>query len=261
MYAFTRRLTALCLLLLGPACGATLDVPPKVTYSGDPSPEARRIVDAADRLESDRRLDAGRRPAELLTFLRVAPGMRVGEIVAGAGYTAELLARAVVPDGVVYAENPAFILRDAERPWASRLERPVMRVVVRADRELEDPFPPEARSLDLVVVNLVYHDTVLLGVDRDKMNRAVFAALRSGGGYAVIDHSARSGSGLSDVAQLHRIDEAVVRAEVTRAGFRLETADSFLRNPSDARDWNPSPSAAAGRRGTSDRFALMFRKP
>jgi predicted methyltransferase len=261
MPIFKTRLTALFLLFLGSACGARLDVPPRVTYSGDPSPAARSIVDAPDRLDSDRQLDPGRRPAELLTFLRISPGMRVGEIVAGAGYTAELLARAVAPNGVVYAENPGFILRDAEGAWASRLARPVMRLVVRADRELEDPFPPEARPLDLVVVNLVYHDTVLLGIDRDKMNRAAFDALKSGGRYAVIDHSARGGSGISDVERLHRIDEAVVRAEVSRAGFRLETADSFLRNPSDTRDWNASPRAAGGRRGTSDRFALMFTKP
>jgi predicted methyltransferase len=218
-------------------------------------------VDAPDRLDTDRQLDWGRRPAELLTFLGVAPGMRVGEIAAGAGYTAELLARAVAPNGVVYAENPAIILHDAEGAWAARLARPAMRTVVRVDRELDDPFPPDATQLDLVVVNLVYHDTVLLGVDRDKMNRSVFAALRSGGRYAVIDHSARGGSGLSEVGRFHRIDEMVVRAEVARAGFRLLTADSFLRNPSDTRDWNASPGPAAGRRGTSDRFALMFAKP
>jgi predicted methyltransferase len=182
-------------------------------------------------------------------------------MAAGAGYTAELLARAVAPNGTVYAENPAIILHDAETAWAARLARPVMRNVVRVDRELDDPFPPDATQLDLVVTNLVYHDTVWLGVDRDRMNRAIFAALRRGGRYAIIDHSARGGSGLADVATLHRIDERVVRDEVSRAGFRLVTADSFLRNPSDTRDWNDSPGPAAGRRGTSDRFALIFEKP
>jgi predicted methyltransferase len=258
MLAHAIRLSAL--LLLGSACGATLDKAPPVIYTGDPSAQARAIVDAPDRPDADRRLDWGRRPAELLTFLGISPGMRVGEIAAGAGYTAELLARAVAPNGVVYAENPAFILRDAEAAWATRLARPALKTVVRVDRELEDPFPPDARELDLVVVNLVYHDTVLLGIDRDKMNRAVFTALKNGGRYAVIDHSARSGSGVADVRRFHRIDEAVVRAEVARAGFRLVTADSFLRNPSDERDWNASPGPAAGRRGTSDRFALMFVK-
>jgi predicted methyltransferase len=206
----------------------------------------------------DRDVDPYRRPAELLTFLRVAPGMRVGELAAGGGYTTELLARAVAPSGVVYAENPRVILETAGELWAERLATPAAKNIVRVDRELEDPFPPEAHDLDLVVINLVYHDTVWLGVDRDRMNRAVLAALRSGGRYAVLDHSARPGTGLADVQTLHRIDEAVVRNEVLRAGFVLESGDSFLRNPSDTRDWNDSPTAAGPRRGTSDRFALMF---
>lgn len=233
--------------------------PPRVPIFA--SAEARAIVDAPDRSPSDCALDAGRRPAELLTFLHVAPGMRVGELVAGGGYTAELLARAVAPNGVVYAENPRVILQGSGDALAARLSTPAAKNIVRIDRELEDPFPPEARDLNLVVINLVYHDTVWLGVDRDKMNRAVFAALRTGGHYAVLDHSARPGTGIADVQTLHRIDEAFVRDEVQRAGFVLEGKDSFLRNPSDMRDWNDSPTAAAERRGTSDRFALMFARP
>jgi predicted methyltransferase len=225
------------------------------------SAEARAIVDASDRSPADRQIDAGRRPAELLTFLRVAPGMRVGELLAGAGYTAELLARAVAPGGTVYAENPRVVLPSSGDAWANRLSTPAAKNIVRVDRELDDPFPPEARDLDLVVVNLVYHDTVWLGVDREKMNRAIFAALRSGGRCAIIDHSARPGTGVADVQTLHRIDEAVVRDDLRRAGFVLVAGDSFLRNPSDTRDWNDAPAAAAGRRGTSDRFALLFAKP
>jgi len=219
------------------------------------------VVDAPDRTDEDRQVDVGRRPAELLSFLGVRPGMRVGELVAGAGYTAELLARAVTPGGVVYAENPRIILESSQTALEKRLARPAAKNIVRVDRELGDPFPPEARDLDLVVINLVYHDVVWLGADRDRMNHAAFAALRHGGHYAVIDHSARPGTGIADVQTLHRIDEAVVRGEVRAAGFVLENGDSFLRNPSDMRDWNDSPQVATARRGTSDRFALLFVKP
>ncbi|HTT71975.1 MAG TPA: SAM-dependent methyltransferase [Anaeromyxobacteraceae bacterium] len=221
----------------------------------------RALVAAPDRLEADRALDAGRRPAEMLSFLAVRPGGRVAELGAGAGYTTELLARAVAPDGVVYAQNSAFLLGLVNEPWTKRLARPSMRDVVRLDREFDDPLPPEAKGLDLVVMNAVYHDTVWMKVDRARMNRAVFEALASGGAFVVIDSSARPGSGLSDVATLHRIDEAAVREEVERAGFRLVATGSFLRNPADARDWNSSPRAAGERRGTSDRFALKFVKP
>jgi predicted methyltransferase len=55
----------------------------------------------------------------------------------------------------------------------------------------------------------------------------------------------------------------VVRTELERAGFKLQSEGDFLRNPQDTRDWNSSPNAAAAanRRGTSDRFALRFVKP
>jgi predicted methyltransferase len=187
--------------------------------------------------------------------------MRVGELVAGAGYTAELLARAVAPTGSVYAENPRFVLEGSEQLWAKRLSTPAAKNIVRVDRELNDPFPPEARDLDLVVINLVYHDTVWMGVDREKMNGAVLGALKTGGSYAIIDHSARPGTGIADAQTLHRIDETAVRREVRNAGFVLVGGDSFLRNPSDPRDWNDSPMSAGERRGKSDRFALLFAKP
>jgi predicted methyltransferase len=220
------------------------------------------IVTAKDRIDADRALDAGRHPGELLTFFDVKPGMKVAELFAGGGYTTELLARAVGKSGVVYGQNTHRILeRFAEKPWSERLARPAMKQVVRADRELDDPLPPEAKALDAVFSVLVYHDTVWLGADRDKMNQAVFAALKPGGVYAIVDHSGRTGSGTTETETLHRIEQSAVQAEVERAGFKLAAEAQFLRNPTDTRDWNDSPLAAAERRGTSDRFVLKFVKP
>jgi predicted methyltransferase len=220
------------------------------------------IVAAKDRTEADRGLDAGRHPGELLTFFGVKPGMKVAELFAGGGYTSELLARAVGKRGTVYAQNNKFILeRFAAGPWAERLTRPSMKNVVRVDRELDDPLPPEAKNLDMVFSVLIYHDTFWLGTDRAKMNAAIFAALKPGGVYAVIDHSGRTGSGSSEVQTLHRIEESVVKADIESAGFTLAEEASFLRNPQDTRDWNDSPMAAQERRGTSDRFVLKFIKP
>ncbi len=224
--------------------------------------EIPAAVDAPDRSADDRKLDAGRHPLETLAFFGIRPGMKVAELMAGGGYTSELLARAVGPTGVVYGQNTKLILdRFAEKPWSLRLAKPVMKNVVRVDRDLEDPLPPEAKNLDAVFMVLFYHDTVWQKVDRDKMNRAIFAALKPGGIFAVIDHSARNGSGIADVQTNHRIEQKVVEEEVQRAGFKLGGEATFLRNPSDTRDWNDSPRAAADRRGTSDRFVLKFVKP
>ena len=235
---------------------------PTPASAADASAVATAAVAAADRSEADRALDAGRFPAEMLAFFEIRPGMRVAELGAGGGYTTELLARVVGPQGRVYGQNPKYVLeRFAEKPWSERLAKPVNAPVVRVDREFDDPLPPEARNLDAVLIVLFYHDTVWLETDRARMNAAVFSALRSGGIYGVIDHSTRQGAGTSETKSLHRIEESVVVAEIEKAGFQLEAAAGFMRNPSDARDWNASPTAAGIRRGTADRFVLKFRKP
>jgi predicted methyltransferase len=225
-----------------------------------PNPAA--LVGAPDRLDEDRARDPGRRPVELLEFLQVGPGMRVAEIGAADGYTAELLARAVGPSGTVYAQNSRTMSLFVADAWPRRLARPVMRRVVRVDRELESPLPPEATGLDLVVMNAIYHDTIWLRTDRARMNQAIFAALAPGGIYAVIDSSARPGMDVDEAAyELHRVDEKLVRDEVQAAGFKVAGESDFLRNPADPRDWNPAPNEAGQRRGTSDRFAIRFVKP
>ena len=260
-------LVVVCATALACARNATPPAGPRqqavirVTHPGV-TPFVRNVVQDPTRLESDQALDAGRHPDELLAFLEVGPGLRVAEIGAGGGYTTELVARVVGERGQVFAENNRLVLeRFAAKPWGDRLQRPAMRNVIRVDREFDDPLPPEARDLDLVYVVLFYHDTVWMGADRDRMNRAVFDALRPGGFYVIVDHSARPGSGTADAQTLHRIDEAFVIAEVERAGFKLHAVGDFLRNPADKRDWNASPRTAGERRGTSDRFALQFVKP
>jgi predicted methyltransferase len=230
---------------------------------GDAIPAAiQAAVDAPDRDAADRALDAGRQPARTLAFFGIRPGMRVAELGAGGGYTTELLVRVVGPQGRVYGQNSPFLLaRVAEQPWTARLAKPLMKNVVRLDRDFDDPFPADLHNLDAVLIVLLYHDTVWMKVDRARMNRAVFAALAPGGVYGIVDHSAKPGTGLSVAESLHRIDEATVRSEIEAAGFQLAAQGDFLRNPDDARDWSPSPRAAGERRGTSDRFVLSFVKP
>ena len=225
-----------------------------------PAVDYAALVTAADRTDADRALDDGRHPAALLAAMGVRPGQRVADLMAGGGYTTELLARAVGPTGAVYGQNSKWVLdRFAAAPWTERLARPVNANVTRVDRELGEPLG--VADLDLVSMVLFYHDSVWLKVDRAAMNTAIFAALKPGGRYVVVDHSATAGSGLADVETLHRIDEAVVKQEVEAAGFRLVESPTFLRNAEDARDWSASPGKAAERRGTSDRFVLVFEKP
>ena len=104
--------------------------------------------------------------------------------------------------------------------------------------------------------NFNYHDTTYMAVDRAKMNRAVFDALKPGGHYIVADHSALPGTGVSVGKSLHRIEEIAVQREVEAAGFRLVAEGGFLRNPND-----PRTAPVANPDQPNDEFVLKFVKP
>jgi predicted methyltransferase len=193
----------------------------------------------------------------MLEFIGVGPADRVADLGAGAGYTTELLARAVGPSGVVYAQNdPRTLDSFVREAWQERLQRPVNANVVRMDREYEAPFAPEAKDLDCVTLLFSYHDVVAHNGDRAKLNRAVYAALKPGGTYVIADHSAPAGAGVETGRELHRIDEAIVRREVEAAGFVFVEAADFLK---DANDDPTKPSPDVGFK--TSRFIHRYKKP
>jgi predicted methyltransferase len=203
------------------------------------------------RTDRDRGMDESRRPVELLQFAQVRPGMQVLDVATGAGYTSQLLALAVAPSGKLWAQSPqpgtALNERMAVHPQANF-------VVVK--RPFDDPVPPEAAPLDLVTLILNYHDISYLPVDRDAMNRKIFAALKPGGRYVIVDHSALPGTGITAGKTLHRIDEAFLIAEVKRAGFALDAEGAFMRSAGDTREGSSNQATPP-----SDRFVLRFVKP
>lgn len=267
-----RRLAALTTLALALAACATA---PQAPEPG-PGPYAA-LVAAPDRSAGDRANDARRKPAEMLAFTGVRPGMTVEDLSAARGYTSELLARAVAPGGKVYAQNPPRNPGRMPPPQPEgaaappppgtppplptlpdRLQNPALAgVLVPVMRPFEDPVPPEAEGrLDLVTLMFNYHDFGHLGVDRAQVNRAVFRALKPGGLYVIADHAGRDGTGISESGTLHRVEEAFVVREVEAAGFRLAARGDFLRNPADPRDRNtPQPPMP------KDEFVLKFVKP
>jgi len=196
-------------------------------------------------------MDASRRPAEFLPFTMVKPGMQVLDVAAGGGYTSQLMALSVGPTGKVWAQRvspgEAMTKRLADAPQANLV------VVL---RPFEDPVPEQAPPLDLITLVNNYHDITYLPVDRDKMNQRLFAALKSGGRFVVVDHSAKAGADISSGKTLHRIDQAIVIAEVRKAGFVLEAEGDFLRDPADTREVSSGDAKIP-----TDKFALRFVKP
>lgn len=221
------------------------------------APDYAAVVAAPDRSAADRETDKRRHPERLLAYAGVRPGMRVLDVNSGAGYNTELLARVVGPQGVVYAQDSQGVIDKIVRGrFDARMKTAPVKNVVRVVRDYEDPAPPDVRNLDLVTFFFFYHDTVNLGVDHAKMNRAIYQALKPGGLLVIADHSAKPGDGTSVTRTFHRIDENVVRREVEAAGFQLVGEGGFLRHPEDPRD---APVFKA--KIPVDEFVLKFRKP
>jgi predicted methyltransferase len=209
------------------------------------------IVAQPDRTDADRQTDKRRDPVDLLTFTGAKTGWTVLDMGAGAGYSTELMARSVGPTGKVYGQNDA----DSEKLRA-RMTTPVMRNVVALVRPSDDPVPAELHGLDLITFYFAYHDTTYMQIDRAKMNKAMFAALKPGGILVIADHSARPEDGTTVGKTYHRIAEKTLRAEVEAVGFEFVADAGFLHHPDDTRTAivfrNPTPV---------DEFVLKFRKP
>jgi predicted methyltransferase len=201
------------------------------------------------RTDADRETDAKRKPAEFLAFAQVRPGMKVLDLAAGSGTTAALLAAAVGSTGEVWAQVPKAAPKLEQRVGALPNLHPV---VAPFDNPVQKGMPP----LDLVTINMSYHDIVNTPADRSAMNKRLYAALKPGGHLVLIDNAAKNGSGLSATNTLHRIDEAAVVSELTKAGFAVDARSDYLRAPSDPREqpfWE-----MAGK--PDDKFALRFVK-
>ena len=210
-------------------------------------------VASSERPEADTARDADRKPAEMLAFAGVRPGMKVVELAPGGGYFTRLLSGAVGERGYVYTNGSR--ISPAVEAWARAHSNVSVQVV--AAGEVKAPEP-----VDLVWTTQNYHDfkNVKVG-DSDaatKTNEAAFAALKPGGLYLISDHQGAAGTGASQTSTLHRIEDAEVIREVEAAGFKLEARGTFLRHAADDHSQRVTET---GIRGKTDQFVLRFRKP
>ncbi len=213
----------------------------------------------AGRPAEDVARDAARKPMELIAFAGLKAGDRVIDFIPATGYWSKIFSGVVGSTGAVFATVPA----QAEAhftPMTAKIAdfattHPNVKVVID-----KGALAPADGPVDMLWTAQNYHDLyngpnpgIIVFV-----NKAVFAALKPGGVYLIIDHSAPAGSGVTTTNTLHRIDEAVVRKDVEAAGFVFEASSDVLRNAADPRTANVF---APDIRGKTDQFVLKFRKP
>lgn len=223
-----------------------------------------RALATSRRSPEDRARDESRHASAVLSFFGIAPGMSVIDLYSGGGYYSELLAYVVGPSGHVVAHNSPPFQQRAQREMAVRYQPGRLENVEQLLADNNDLKLP-AERFDAALIILAYHDLYYVneaeGVPPTNVPRLlgeIYRSLKPGGVLGVVDHAAVPGSPADTGASLHRIDEALVRSQLTAAGFLFEAQSEILRNPDDDRTRLPfSPDL----RGRTDRFVLRFRKP
>lgn len=223
-------------------------VGPATAQTASTQPQYQAAIANPARTDEDRESDAKRKPADFLAFAKVKPGMKVLDVASGSGTTAALLAAAVGKDGEVWAQTG----KPSPKIDARLGTMPNLHAVVAS---FDDPVPKAVPPLDLITINMSYHDIVNTPTDRAAMNKRLYEALKPGGYLVVIDNAAKPGSGLSATKTLHRIDEATLVAEITKAGFKVDGKSDYLHVASDPRE---QPFFKMDK--PDDKFAVRFVK-
>ena len=218
---------------------------------------AHAVADPA-RPADNKAADELRKPAETLAFSGVKPGMVVGEFYPGGGYFTRMLSDVVGPTGHIYGiENDKWKgAVEANQALVAQGKWKNVSMDVQPFGTVKFPKP-----LDIAWVTQNYHDFKIAKygtVDTLAFDRAVYAALKPGGIFFILDHQGAPGLTGAEIEKLHRINRDQVVKEVTSAGFKLADEGNFLRRPADD---HTKPIFDDAIRGHTDQYALKFVKP
>ena len=243
-----RTFSLLGVVLLAVATSAYADTPKNWTAES-----LTKALSVDSRPQADRDRDEHRKPAQLMMYYGVKPGMTALDVFAAGGYLTEVLSITVGPKGKVYMQNPPMMAgRFPQRLADNRLPN-----VVPADGDLPNPSVVPLNSADFAITAMNFHDIYNRGGSAagQKFMKGVFDSLKPGGVFAVIDHKGLEGN---DNSPLHRVSKQAAIDTAKAVGFVLEGESDILANPDDD---HTKPNRDADVRGKTDQFALKFKKP
>jgi predicted methyltransferase len=221
-------------------------------------------VAAPERSAKDRERDARDKPAELLAFAGLKPGMKVADVFGGGGYWSEIIVRAIGPTGSVTLVNNAPYFNYGQEDLKARFGDGRLKEVKRRVFEASN-MDLGREQFDLIMIYLSYHDIYWVDeetygwpkTDADRFLASLHDALKPGGKLLIVDHAAVAGTGKSAAQDLHRIDEAFTKKDIASHGFLLEKSWPALRNSADDHTKGVFDDAV---RGKTDRFTHLYRR-
>jgi predicted methyltransferase len=218
------------------------------------------LLASDSRPEADRARDEGRKPAEVIEFLGIEPGMSAIDAIAAGGYYTEVLSIAVGAEGHVTSQNPPRVMqfRDGanDKALSARLADDRLPNVTRLDKDFAD-LNADDGQFDAALTALNLHDQYNNGGDEVAIAflTAIYSTLKPGGVFGIIDHEGAAGN---DNKELHRIQLADAIRLAEASGFVLEAEAEILHNPNDDMSQH---MRSEGLRGYTQRFVLKLRKP
>ena len=239
------------------SCLLVLAVP---ALAADPAIEM--AIAGPERTAADRERDARDKPAEVMAFAGVKPGMTVADIFSAGGYYTELLAGVVGPGGKVLAINNMSYANFAKDDIKARFTEGRLKNVER--RLVEASYMnPGPKSVDLAVIVMAYHDVYWISekqgwpeINTDGFIDSVKRMLKPGGKLLIVDHNAAAGTGKETAGKLHRLNEDWARKSLEARGFVFEKSYDGLRNKSDQLDKMVYDPAVKGK---TDRYVHLYR--
>jgi len=210
-----------------------------------------------ERPAADTARDANRHPGEIIAFAGVKPGQKIAEFAPGGGYYTRILAKTVGPNGRVYSIYVAS-QGDKAAKGASTVAATNPNVSLVPLNGTSFSLP---EKVDVAWITDNYHDFLNPGygaLDMPTFDKAILDVLKPGGVLLIEDYQTVPGAGATQTSTLHRIEESLVKSQVTGAGFVFDGESPVLKNPNDDHTlklFDPSI------RGRVDQYVLRFRKP
>jgi predicted methyltransferase len=229
-------------------------------FAADPAIE--KAVANPERTAEDRERDTRDKPAEVLAFAGVKPGMTVADVFSAGGYYTELLAGVVGPEGKVLDINnlgyAQFSKDDRKVRFKDERLKNVEHHLIEASW-----FDVGQKRVDVAFLVMAFHDTYWVdeksgwaAINNDGFIESLKKMLKPGGKLVIVDHNAPAGTGREQAQKVHRLNEEFVKKALAAHGFVYEKSYDGLRNKTDQYDKYVYDAAVKGK---TDRYVLMFK--
>ncbi|MCC7257750.1 MAG: class I SAM-dependent methyltransferase [Gammaproteobacteria bacterium] len=252
-------LTALTIAFLATPAQAQF-MPEKLTPLGE------KIVAAMKsdiRTAEEKARDEERKPRQTLEFFGLRDDMRVVELVPSGGWFTKILAPVLAGKGELWVTIGTGRVVE---PMFRQVPALAQVKVAPTDARMTPATGPMGlfdltmttlgvSDVDLALTFRNYHNFTPAG--RANLNRAVFAAVKSGGHYGILDHTRRHNEP-DNSENWRRVDPVRLIKEVQAAGFVLEDFSGLHFKPDDELRYEVGRKSVTG---NTDRFMLLFRKP